>query len=148
MNYMEQVANMLGVELDEEFKVEEYDDDYTFKLTKDGLYWRGDEGWHSGYFNLTDINLTDILCGRIEIIKNPILDAKEKEYLSNVIKPFRDCVKYIFKYDSPDYEYIVIEYYDKLTEEKCKMFFPCFEKDAMYKGMQLYENYKLEELGL
>lgn len=28
------------------------------------------------------------------------------------------------------------------------MAFPCFEKDTMYKGMEAYKEYTLEELGL
>lgn len=145
MNYMEQVAEMLGVELEEEFNITGYDAKYRF--TEHGLEYFNDilREWV-----ISDC-LNDILNGSQEIVKIPILDAKEKEYLSNIIKPFRDCVECIFKYSSPYYayyEYIAIEYYEKLTEEKCKMFFPCFEKDAMYKGMQLYKKYKLEELGL
>lgn len=147
MNYMKEVAQLLGVELEEEFMiaVDGEKSDRKYKLTKTGCcVCKPDGEW----YHTEAINR--ILSGIYEIVKiqKPILDAKEKEYLNNIIKPFRDCVKYITKYDSPDYEYIVIEYYDNLTEEKCEMFFPCFEKDAMYKGMRLYEKYELEELGL
>ena len=147
MNRMEQVAKMLGVELEEEFMAGDgkTESNRKYKLTKAGCYVRGSGGdWYS-----TEA-VNRILSGTYEIVKipQPILDAKEKEYLSNIIKPWRDCVKCITKYNSPGHEYIVIEYYDKPTKEKCEMFFPCFEKGTMYKGMQLYEKYKLEELGL
>ena len=43
-------------------------------------------------WKMTILSTEDILCGRIEVIKKPILDDVEKEYLSGVIKPFRDKV--------------------------------------------------------
>lgn len=142
MNYMKQVAQLLSVELGEEFMIDCARAKH--RITERGLEFFSEvnDAWL-----LDCLTLNNLLCGEYEIVK-PILADEEKEYLSAAIKPFRDCIKYITKYDLPDYEYIVIEYYDKLTEEKCEMFFPCFEKDAMYKGMQLYEKYKLEELGL
>ena len=85
MNYMEQVAKMLGVELDEEFNVDGFGD--FFKITKDGLWCKYNKEW-----KMTILSTEDILCGRIEVIKKPILDDVEKEYLSGVIKPFRDKV--------------------------------------------------------
>lgn len=141
MNYMKEVAQMLGVELGEEFRIDCARAEY--RITERGLefFSKVNDAWL-----LDCLTLNNLLCGEYEIAKL-ILTDEEKEYLSNIIKPFRDCIKYITKYDSPDYEYIVIEYYDNLTKEKCEMFFPCFEKDAMYKGMQLYKKYKLEELG-
>lgn len=82
---MEQVAKMLGVELDEEFNVDGFGD--FFKITKDGLWCKYNKEW-----KMTILSTEDILCGRIEVIKKPILDDVEKEYLSGVIKPFRDKV--------------------------------------------------------
>lgn len=73
-----------------------------------------------------------------------ILSDKEKEYLSAVIKPFRDKVKHIKKYtDESSYEYIVIAFvnYERLM-------FPSFKKSTMYAGMKKNKNYTLEELGL
>ena len=78
-----------------------------------------------------------------------ILDDSEKQYLSAVIRPFRDKVKYITKgsdeelWDSSDYRLMITfanEYFD--------MYFPSFSKDTMYKGMKLDHKYSLEELGL
>lgn len=76
--------------------------------------------------------------------KPPILDDVEKAYLSAVIKPFRDRVKYITKYIYPaKEEYLLIVMYN------CeRMSFPTFKKETMYKGMKVYEEYTLEELGL
>ena len=74
-----------------------------------------------------------------------ILTDKEKNYLGAVIKPFRDRVNYIDK-KGDSYYYIEIE----LTSIKDIDFIdlPYFEKDAMYKGMELKKQYTLEELGL
>lgn len=137
MNYMEQVAHMLGVELDEEFKVKVYDS-YRFKITKDGLYWKCNDGWERVILTIID----DILCGRIEIEK-PILDKTEKEYLSYVIKPFRKEVKSIMKVKYCKEAYIQITFHDY-----CDMSFPYFEDGTMYKGMKADKEYSLEDLGL
>ena len=69
---MEQVAKMLGVELDEEFNVDGFGD--FFKITKDGLWCKYNKEW-----KMTILSTEDILCGRIEVIKKPILDDVEKE---------------------------------------------------------------------
>lgn len=74
--------------------------------------------------------------------KEPILDDIEKEYLSAVIKPFRNKVKCITKQKHHDEEYIVVCF------EKTCMNFPTFPKGQMYKGMELLRFYSLEELGL
>ena len=73
--------------------------------------------------------------------KEPILDEKEKEYLSAVIRPWRDRVKSIAKYRySEEHEYICIE-------TRCKYIdLPSFKAGAMYKGMELCREYSVEEL--
>lgn len=78
-------------------------------------------------------------------ITEPILDDKEKEYLGNVIKPFRDKIEFIEKIprDYADNEYICI-----CVNEDNYAFLPDFEKGTMYKGMIAHRNYTLEELGL
>lgn len=75
--------------------------------------------------------------------KPKILDNTEKRYLSNVIRPFRDKIKYIEKRNISrgDYIRIMIQ-----NTNICDL--PYFEKDTMYKGMKLYRHYTLEELGL
>lgn len=144
MNYMEQIAKMLGVELEEEFKIA--GDDSKYRITERGLEYVDETigDW------MIEVLLYRILNGTYEITKipKPILDEAEKEYLSAVINPFRDCVKCIFKNNMPNYEYIVIEYCDKPNKEKDEMLFPSFEKGTMYKGMELSKHYTLEELGL
>lgn len=84
--------------------------------------------------------------------KEPILDDAEKMYLSAVIKPFRDKVKGIKKrvgvgFDH-DWEEISIKYYDKNHRNIFSFELPGFKKGTMYKGMEEYRPYTLEELGL
>lgn len=73
-----------------------------------------------------------------------ILTDKEKAYLSAVIKPFRKDVRYIEKRNFvSETEYIMIGFQNNET-----LTFPIFEKSKMYKGMEAYKAYTLEELGL
>lgn len=82
----------------------------------------------------------------------PILDDAEKQYLSAVIKPFRDDVQYIVKFggkfSSRAYEEIDVRYQDKMSGDKYCFLLPRFEKGTMYKGMEVNRHYTLEELGL
>ncbi len=82
-----------------------------------------------------------------EEYKEPILTDKEKEYLSAVIKPFRNDVIAICKEGFDNYEYITI-YFKEEDGEKDGMGFPIFKKGTMYKGMKEDKDYTLEELGL
>lgn len=78
--------------------------------------------------------------------KEEILDKTEKKYLAGVIRPFRDKVKSIVKYNNPSRsgkEYLKIQIIDDAGIN-----FPDFKKDFMYKGMETDRKYTLEELGL
>lgn len=81
----------------------------------------------------------------LESIVHPqILDDVERRYLSTVIRPFKNRVKYITKRSIMDRkkEYIYIHVTDDCI---C---LPCFRKGSMYKGMEIDRNYSFEELGL
>ena len=79
----------------------------------------------------------------LESIVHPqILDDAEREYLSAVIKPFRDKVEYITKKPLVYKEYIYIHIYID------SIMLPRFKKGTMYKGMETNKEYSLEELGL
>lgn len=84
----------------------------------------------------------------LESIVHPqILDDAEKRYLKGVIRPFRDRVQYITKTNngcSRGYCGIRIGF----TNPSDDIYLPCFLASTMYKGMKLYKNYTLEELGL
>lgn len=71
-----------------------------------------------------------------------ILTEKEKAYLSTVIKPFREEVETIEKASFEEDEQL------QISDGDTVMAFPCFEKGTMYKGMEAYKAYTLEELGL
>ena len=84
----------------------------------------------------------------LEEVKD-ILDSGEKEYLSNVIKPFKHKVKGIRKSefynneDEQEKEYITI-----YIKNDFSINLPNFKKNTMYKNMEINKAYTLEELGL
>lgn len=78
----------------------------------------------------------------LELAKE-ILDETEKEYLNNVIKPFREKVTSIQKDGNRLKEYIKI-----CIKNDANIGLPDFETDTMYKGMKIYKEYTLTELGL
>ena len=145
MNYMQQVAEMLDVKFLERFYLDGVENT-EFMLLDDGLNVCVNE--YTSRIS-TNIRLEDILCGKVKIIKlsNIVLDEKEKEYLSAVIKPFRDRVIDIVKRDDDIYEYIVIVH-RRINGEEEYIYFPFFKKGKMYKGMKTDRKYSLEELGL
>lgn len=79
--------------------------------------------------------------------KKTILDDTEKRYLSNVIRPFRNNVKYITKscnyYRDAEFIFIILK-----DSNDMNISFPYFKKGTMYKGMEIGEWYTLKELGL
>lgn len=143
MNYMEQIAKMLNVETNEEFKIEGHDDNLKFKFTENRfLQSYGDVyGW------VDSISIMTVLEGRAKIIKipKPILTEEEKEYLSYVIKSFRNRIKYFYKWTCADCD-------TEIIMAACKDYnhleFPAFEKNTMYKGMEPNKKYTLDDLGL
>ena len=141
-NKMKEVAKLLGVELEEEFKIKGFIN--KCKLSTYGLMCWSDtsQDW------VLSSAIGELLNGLDEIVKlhvhepqKPILTDKEKEYLSAVIKPFRDRVSSISK-DGP-LEYITIS-----LDGDDFAILPNFEEGTMYKGMTLDEKYTLEELEL
>ena len=148
MNYMEQVAELLGVELGEKFKIN----------------FHGDISSNEYYIDETSIHevcdgkvndycyplLIALLNGSATVVKlpKPVLTEKEKEYLSSIISPFRNRVEYISKYDyRSKYEYIKIKY-NEIYDAQFSINLPCFEKGTMYTGMKVDKTYSLRELGL
>lgn len=78
----------------------------------------------------------------LELIKE-ILDETEKEYLNNVIKPFREKVTFIQKDGNKLKEFIRIG-----IKNDAEITLPYFEIGTMYKRMAAYKHYTLTELGL
>lgn len=76
--------------------------------------------------------------------ESPILKEEEKNYLRNLIKPFRKDVESIIKKENnKGYEWVRI-----LIKDNEPLLLPGFEKGTMYKGLELDKNYTLEDLGL
>lgn len=76
---------------------------------------------------------------------NPkILDEKEKEYLGYIIRPFKDRVKSISKFNIRDEkEYIAIE-----MISDANILLPHFKPHTMYNGIKTGIKYTLEDLGI
>ena len=148
MNYMKEVAHILGLELNEKFRFKStiglFPYDLRFTKKKLEMYDPEWKIWNSTSFE----TLCNLFNGKYEVVKlpKPILDDVEKKYLSRVIRPWRDKVEYIRKinFDDED-EFIVIIYRER---ESKAMPLPCFKKGTMYKGMELQKEYSLEDLGL
>ena len=142
-NKMEALAELLGVELEEEFRLST-SDNYRYKLTRNGIWCRfkDNDYWESA-------GLPGIVFSGVAEIHKSILTKGEKEYLSAVIKPFRDRILYIKKRETNQDEYIrvVLNYYASEVDDEV-ILLPSFKKGTMYKGMKNEEEYTLEELEL
>lgn len=103
----------------------------------------------------------DVLAKDWKIIGEGFLTKKEKEYIKQVIKPFKHRVEYIEKrrketsgYDSWSYEqdqYIVIyvrrdKKLEGYTDTTDKIKLPLFPKNTKFFGMDLEKRYTLHDL--
>lgn len=121
-------------------KIAELDDeDFDTKGRSNCCYGVRYKGWiYLYWFTVHDL----------EEVKE-ILDAEEKEYLSNVIKPFKHKVKGIRKNeicnreDNQKEEYIII-----YIKNDYPINLPNFKKNTMYRNIEPNKEYTLEELGL
>ena len=140
---MKEVAKILGVEIGEEFKVDLDGVVYrkNFYFTDYSLFAVGDDKPEVGVLNY-------LLNVKYKVIKlpKPVLTDEEKEYLSTVLKPFRNEIDYIYKCSTyrGEKEYIAISF-KKITRD---MFFPEYPTGTMYKGVILNKEYSLDDLGL
>ena len=147
-NKMAEVAKLLGLKLDEEFTIKGVNSSYRFKLTMAGLMssWKNSSKWNSSGL------LEEFITGHYQISKekiNSVLDAAEKRYLSNIIKPFRKHIITIRKIQNYKYEFIEIVIYSTVEGVSCEVIsFPHFNKGKMYKGIEINKEYTLKELGL
>lgn len=145
MNCMEQVAQSLGIELGEEFSLK--NDKNRYKITKNGMfcYCERYKEWVT-----SSIKLMELLTGESKIFPKLILTDEEREYLSDVINPFRDRVINIAKIEHyDDYAQIMIEVRSIHSPHISYTFgLPEFDKVIMYKGMKANRKYALDDLGL
>ena len=137
-----EVAQLFGLELEEEFLIK--GSLHKYKFTEDGLMCFLNWG-----IEWIPDNPNKLIAGKCTIIKHkPILTDMEKEYLSNIIKPFRDSVVTIAKcncYGDCAY-FIQIKVIQNNRSEYINL--PYFEKGRMYRGMKTNKEYTLEKLDL
>lgn len=110
-------------------------------------------GWYENRYNVKYCNSRRTWNTIVEIEKiNEILDEKEKEYLNNIIKPFKNSVVYITKMRDNRckevYEYIKICYIDIVSSSNYFILLPSFKEKTMYKNMIIDKEYNLMELNL
>ena len=149
MNHMIEVAHMLGLELNENFRFKSRLTDlstYEFKFTEDYLMYYNTEGdyWNKASFH----TLCNLLNGKYEVIKLPknILAEEERKYLSRVIKPFREKILHISKLNGKNGEYICIDI--RYDWEEDSILLPKFATGTLYKGMEIGKEYSVKDLGL
>ena len=139
MNYMEQIAEMLGIKLYEDFRIKAINEmifEKKFFLTEYGLFSTDSTVPISTILN-------DILNGQYKIVKLPLaLTKEEKDYLSEVVKPFRDKIEYIKRLTSDSWDSI------QMITDKGVTAVLFFETDTRYKNMEPDREYTLQELGL
>lgn len=101
--------------------------------------------------DLCDLELDEdfskfIETGEITLVceeKEDLLDMEERTYLRSVLSPFRDKNIIITKETyGDDEEYLEIEIDGEDID------FPNFPKGSMYKKMEAYQDYTLEDLGI
>ena len=149
MNHMEEVAHMLGLELNENFHVK-LDPDVTlesdYRFTEKGLmrYHKIYEEWEYAIYD-TFLHLLD---GKYEVVKlsKSILTEQERRYLSSVIKPFREKIQHISKLTGKNGEYICIDI--RYDWEEDSILLPKFAAGTLYKGMEIGKEYSIKELDL
>ena len=143
---MAEVAKLLGLKLGEEFTIKGVNSSYRFKLTAIGLMssWKNSSKWNSSGL------LEDFITGQYQISKktNSVLDAAEKKYLTNIIKPFKDQVIAIATRSANYGEFIDIMIDEGEIGDCGNIYLPYFKPDSMYKGMKVNREYTLDQLGL
>ena len=149
MNYMKDIAHMLGLELYENFRIR-LDTNrlshFEYRITEKGLmrYREFNDEWDF----ITNEVFLNLLSGKFEVVnitKN-ILTEQERHYLSSVVKPFREKILHISKLSSKDGESICIDI--RYDWEEDSIMLPKFAAGTLYKGMEIGMEYTLRELGL
>ena len=126
--------------------------------------WIGqDPEYRYSWLNNEDMFSKEFLDQEVEIEVPDILTKEEKEYLANVIKPFKDKVTSISKKQAANLInlglggavcrlgcYINIQVKDDFFASGFYQNIELvrFEENTMYQGMEIDKQYTLEELGL
>lgn len=123
----------------------------TFK-NGDTIIKNGKKTYSNSYFTTYDNQIYKEIIAKIEepeyktVYANvfDVLDEKERKYLKDVIRPFRNRVKHITKrnvFEGQEVITICIDDYYAVN-------LPLFEKGTMYIGMETDKNYTLEDLNI
>lgn len=101
------------------------------------------DSWLDGYYGEI-VKIEEPTYETVYEYKPEILNEAEKRYLKDVIRPFRNRIKYICKSVSAfgKYEYIEVN----LGNDTLVL--PDFKPNTMYKGMKVDKKYALKELDL
>ena len=97
------------------------------------------------WVNHKEIQTSEFLDQEIEV-EGEILTESEREYLSAVIKPFRDVITYIVK---SEVESVLGNNYNFITIKMRggdSIILPMFPTGKYYKNMEAYKDYTLKEL--
>lgn len=102
------------------------------------------------WMNHKDMFSDKFLNQEIEIEVPDLLTPKEKEYLENVLIPYKDRIIYIKKQTiGRNWAEIIIKVESIITEKFYDLIsLPVFEKDKYYKNLVINQPYTKEELGL
>ena len=149
MNHMEELANILDLELYENFRIR-LDTNrlshFEYRITEKGLmrYREFNDEWDF----ITNETFLNLLSGKFEVVnitKN-ILTEQERHYLSSVIRPFREKILHISKLSGKNSEYICIDI--RYDWEEDSILLPRFATGTLYKGMEIGKEYSAKDLGL
>lgn len=145
MNHMKEIAQILDVELNEEFKIEGYVDHLRYKLTEENLECFTNDKQYA--VHTVPATLVRLLNGQCKLIKlpKPILNDVERKYLTGIIRPFKDKVESIYKYRG---NYNSVESIIICVRNENSIMLPNFKTGTMYQNMEPQRKYSLEELEL
>lgn len=87
----------------------------------------------------------DFLNQKIQVKVPDILDAVERKYLADIIRPFRSAVMSIAKITSCCY---MTKSFIQINTTSGNIILPYFIGNSMYKGMEKDRRYTIKELGL
>lgn len=118
-NYMQDVARMLGVELEEEFKID--GSNLIYKFLENGLYFRCIEGWLPAIYHFLDL-----IKGELEIVKLPWEPKSGDEYYYPVCN-FKDVSCTNWAYSVCDFAFKEAGLIFK-TYEECEAALPALQK--------------------
>lgn len=106
------------------------------------------------YDNVTckdyNFNRYDFTCDNWEIYQEPLLTDKEKEYLKNLVTPFKDIVISITKFMiTGEYSTIQIDTVNIIERNKyCIINLPYFKTTEHFLHMEIGKKYTLDDLDL